>query len=982
MFEPSDKPRVFGIPPGADFPRHLVDEVLARYSGRSPQDLARVRILVNTQRMQRRLKTLFSEGQARLLPRIGVITDVDAIAPGVDLPIPVAGLRRRLEMAELVKALIGRDPDLAPRSAAVDLADSLAALMDEMQSEGISPDRFSEVDIGDDSAHWKRSLAFLGIANTYLNSISGFGIDKVARRRAAIEHTCASWEQVPPDSPIIVAGSTGSQAATALLMRGVARLPQGALVLPGFDFDLPDEIWSALSEGRTTEDHPQYRFAALLKSLDITRSDVRQWGNAPDESRNRLISLSLRPAHVTDQWLTEGAGLGDLVAATKDLTLIKAPQPADESLAIAVALREAVERGERAALITPDRNLARRVAAALSRWDIKPDDSAGVPLSLTPPGRFLRQIIQLVGQPVAPETLLPLLKHPLTRSGGDGRGPHMLASEAFELFCRRKSVVTVTAQVLDEFVTIAEGDVNWARSVTGMLSELAVTPPARLQDMAQHHINLAQSIARGVGGKDAPFNTTSAGRQCLAIIDSFLAESDFSGDIPLPDYVRLFDKALAAESDRSPDTVHPEVMIWGTLEARVQGADLVILGGLNDGVWPEQPNPDPWLNRRMRQQLGLLLPDRQIGLAAHDYQQAVAAKRVILSRAARDNDSETVPSRWLNRLTNLLAGLPDQGGLAALDDMSARGDAYLSLARTLRDPGQASSSKAPRPAPSPPVAVRPKSYSVTEIKTLIRDPYAIYARRILGLDALNPLVPTPDARMKGTVFHEIFEKFFSLDATFSDPNLEHARLRDISHDVLSRLVPWPSVRAEWSSHISKISDWLISTEIDRLSVAAPLARERKGGLVVPGTDIAIRGKADRIDRLHAGGLVIYDYKTGTVSTKKQVKNFDRQLLIEAIMAEHGAFKDIPPEHVDYVAYIGAGRTPKFEKIALVSDDEADFRIETVSRELAELLSAFDSPDVGYISRRAMETESYNGDYDHLARYGEWSDTETTEPERL
>ena len=266
MFEPSEKPRIFGVPPGADFPSHLGDDVLDRYADRPPEDLARLRILVNTRRMQRRLRSLFAQNAARLLPRIGLVTEVDALLPGADLPAAVTPLRRRLEMAELVKALLARDPSLAPRAAAVDLADSLSALLDEMQSEGISPDQFASVDIGDDSIHWKRSLSFLNIAAAYQKGIADFGIDAEARRRTAIELVCQTWASVPPKSPVIVAGSTGSRSATAMLMRCVATLPQGALVLPGFDFDLPNQIWESLSGDRGTEDHPQFRFAALLRN--------------------------------------------------------------------------------------------------------------------------------------------------------------------------------------------------------------------------------------------------------------------------------------------------------------------------------------------------------------------------------------------------------------------------------------------------------------------------------------------------------------------------------------------------------------------------------------------------------------------------------------------------------------------------------------------------------------------------------------------
>ena len=286
MFEPSDKPRLFGVPPGADFPRVLVDKVLDAYAGQAPEDLSRVCILVNTRRMQRRFKRLFSEGSARLLPRIGLVTDVEALLPGMDLPPPISRLRRKLELSQLTARLIEAEPDLAARTAAMDLADSLAGLLDEMQGEGMDPERLINLDTGNVSEHWDRSLKFLKITHRYIETTRDMGLDDEARRRMGVEHLCDHWRIAPPETPVIIAGSTGSRATTRMLMSAVAKLPQGALLLPGFDHDLPSDVWDRLSQDRSMEDHPQFRFAALLKILGLTRADVAQWGNAPDEMRN------------------------------------------------------------------------------------------------------------------------------------------------------------------------------------------------------------------------------------------------------------------------------------------------------------------------------------------------------------------------------------------------------------------------------------------------------------------------------------------------------------------------------------------------------------------------------------------------------------------------------------------------------------------------------------------------------------------------
>lgn len=975
MFEQTDTPRVFGIPPGADFPAVLVDWILSAHAGRPPEALAGVRVIVNTRRMQRRLRALFCDGGARLLPRIGLVTEVEAFLPGMDLPAAVSPLRRQLELARLVAARLARDPGLAPVTAAVDLAASLADLLDEMQSEGVPPARLAEVDVGEVSEYWERSLRFLGIALDYVEAISHLGIDYEARRSLAVGILCRTWSANPPASPVIVAGSTGSRAATSGLMQAVARLPQGAVILPGFDFDLPEKVWDTLLD-TGAEDHPQFRFARLLAALGMTRKDVIRRGEPPSPERNRLISLSLRPAGVTNQWRAEGPSLGDLRAVSAELTLIEAPRARDEALAIGVAIREAVERSESVALVTPDRTLARRVSGTLARWGILPDDSAGTPLSLTPPGRFLRHVLRVIAAPDSPAEIMALLKHPLTRAGPE-RGAHLGGTRALELFLRQRECAALTPAFLADFVAEGpEGARGWATWLAERLAGLGVSSETRLAVAIDHHVGLAEAFA----GPGALWDG-SAGQEAWRLVETFRAEADFAPALRFSDYARLFEGALAAESDRSPETVRPDVMIWGTLEARVQGARTVILGGLNEGGWPEQPAPDPWLNRAMRRDLGLLSPERQIGLSAHDYQQAVAARNVVLTRAVRNDEGETVPSRWLSRLTNLMCGLPDQGGPEALAEMTERGRRILDLAARLDAPAAPVAAEE-RPAPAPPLAVRPTSYAVTEIHKLIRDPYAVYARRILRLDPLPPLVAEPDARLKGVVFHGILEAFLAPGADFSDGDAAHGRLSEIARARLEAGVPWPAIRVQWLGQIESISDWLIGTEQLRRRTAMPIATEVRGRMDLTGTQFSIRGKADRIDRMTGGGYIIYDYKTGAMPSAGQVLNFDRQLLIEAVMAEAGVFERIPAGRVDHVAHLSVGRSPDARRIDLMLTDKADFRTSTVLSELKALLARFHDEAIGYIARRAMETVRYAGDYDHLARFGEWDASAATNPERL
>ena len=967
-------PQVFGVPPGADFPSALAELVLRECKGLPPENLARVQILVNTKRMERRLTRLFTQGGAVLLPKIGQVTNISALYPAMDLPKPISKLRRKLELSELTRAFLEAEPTFASRASAVDLAEALASLVDEMQGEGVPTSRIRELNLDNVSAHWDRSKRFLDVISTYLSQTGDEALDVEARQRLAVEAICDHWESNPPETPVFIAGSTGSRSTTRLLIKAVATLPQGRVVLPGFDFDVPDEVWSSLSQSRDAEDHPQYRLASLLADLGVAKSNVQPLAKPPDEMRNRLISLSLRPAKVTDQWMSEGPQFDDLSVATKGLTLIEAPDTRSEAMAIAIALREAVQNGQRSALITTDRTLSRRVAAVLSRWSIRPDDSAGVPLSLTPAGRFLREIGRMIGKPISSGSLISLLKHTLTRSQDGLRGPHLLATRKLELALRKKGISEFADDTLEGLRRQPDNEhKDWWDWLSHLTFWLQVSPEPSLGALLDHHVSVAETL---VGQPDLLWGGKS-GEACFSLVQKFQEEADFSGDLPLRDYLRLFESGLSAESYRDPDIVHPDVMIWGTLEARVQGAERVVLGGLNDGVWPEPSNPDPLLNRKMRRDLGLLLPESQVGLAAHDYQQAIAGQDVFLTRAVRTQEGEAIPSRWLNRLTNLLQGLPKQSGVIALDSMRDRGKWYLEMASILDRP-EGRILPARRPAPAPPVAKRPDTLAVTEIQKLIRDPYAIYGKHILRLSPLLPLDPKPDARLKGIVFHKIAELFFDPKVSFE--NEEHAKqvLISIAKEQIAAHVPRQSIRLHWESHVEAIAAHLIRTEQERRGEGARIGKEVQGSYLVSDTGVTISGTADRIDRLHSGSLVIYDFKTGSLPSKKQVEAFDRQLLVEAVMAEAGVFKDIDAAPVERVVHLGLGRSPKESTIPI----QGDYETVTIQDELAKLLSNYQDPNVAYVSRRAMEKLRFEGDYDHLARHGEWDASQATMPEPM
>lgn len=984
MFENTTTPRVFAVAPGVDFPKALCDGLVARTQQGPPEALARVQLIVNTARMERRVRALLTAGPPRLLPRMHLLTQLDRLEPAITQPPAVSPLRRRLELIALVAQLIDRQPDLAPRTSLYDLTDSLARLIDEMHGEGVSSDMICGLDVSDESGHWQRAQAFIRIAQEFLDR-TATAPDKEARQRQLVMALATRWDTAPPAHPVILAGSTGSRGTTLLLMEAIARLPQGAVVLPGFDFDMHQAVWSSLTDPMLCEDHPQYRFYNLIRKLELPLRNVTPWHATPPPSpaRNALISLSLRPAPVTDAWMVEGPKLPQLADAVRDMTLVEAPSPRMEALTIALRLRKAAEDGQRVALISPDRVLTRQVTAALDQWNILPDDSAGTPLHLSPPGRFLRHVAALFERKLDAEALLTLLKHPLTHSGLD-RGTHVLNTQRLELKIRSRGLPypdaagistlmqSVVAQPKEQDAVDA-----WTAWVCETLTARDLQPAQPLSAWVSAHMRLSEALAAGPGTDGSgELWQKQAGREALTAMRGLSEQAVFGTVMSASDYANLLSVLLSEAEVRDRDAPHPEIMIWGTLEARVQGAELVILAGLNEGAWPEAPAPDPWLNRKMRQTAGLLLPERRIGLSAHDYQQAVAAPEVWLTRAIRSEGAETVASRWVNRLSNLLSGLDTQNGPNLLAEMQGRGAHWMALATAFEKVTPVA--PAPRPSPRPPVAARPKTIVVTDVKHLIRDPYAIYAKRVLRLRKLGPLVQNPDALSRGTASHTVMEQFIA--ATLRDPDaLTVAGLEAVARHVLARTVPWPAARALWFARLQRIAPWFVANEERRRQRARPVALENaaKGKLVFPDLGVTVEGRADRIDQTETGAALVYDYKTGAVPTPKQQRTFDKQLLIEAAMIEEGGFENIGPQTVEEAVFIGLGYGFKEQAAPLEDEPAAE-----VLASLRQLIAAYQDPAQGFTARRMMEQDSFGGDYDLLARFGEWSATDAPAPEDL
>jgi ATP-dependent helicase/nuclease subunit B len=767
------------------------------------------------------------------------------------------------------------------------------------------------------------------------------------------------------------------------------------VVLPGLDMDLDDATWKSLSGSRAAwgQDmpgfgHPQFAMQALLTAIGIKRGAVTQL--APAQGREAFVSEALRPAATTEQWPQPGdktfASKADRALA--DVSVIEAANAEEEALAIAVALREAEHQQKNAALITPDRGLARRVLSALDRWNVPVDDSAGDPLADTPAGLFARLTAEAVVGGLEPVTLLALLKHPLCRLGAtDGgqtraisaieraalRGPrpkprteglvHALKTfrESRQHLHRRDPRKLITENELDLADALA------ARLATALTPFERLTGKRTLTELAAAHRDALIALTTGSVGLNAAFSGNDGSRLKLALDE--LIDTPAAAELALSaaDYPDFFDAALAGRFVRMRERPGVHVRILGLLEARLQHVDRVVLGGLNEGSWPPETRTDPWLSRPMRLALGLDLPERRVGLAAHDFAQALGAAEVILSRAAKVAGAPTVASRFVQRI----AALAGERWKAA----KQKGQRYVAYAHSLDAPA-GPPQPAPRPAPIPPPEARPKQLSVTEIEHWLRDPYTIYAKHVLKLAPLDAVDTTPGAADRGSVIHDAIGNF-TRDFAAALPANPERELLVRGEKSFAPLRDYPEAQSFWWPRFKRIARWFAGWETQRRPMLAAVHGEIGGSLQIPLGDYTFKltARADRIEQRQDGSYVIVDYKTGMPPTAPQVQaGLSPQLTLEGAILRGGGFEGVAAGSIGEITYIRLrGGDPAGDpKPIKFKQGTPDSHADDALHRLTGIAMRFVVNGEPYRSLvHPMWTKQY-GDYDHLARVKEWA----------
>ena len=1035
--------RVYTIPPTRPFLPTLVEAILKGVFSKGgvpladPLALSRMTLLFPSRRACRaaELEFLRQSDGAVLLPEIRAVGDIDEqrlLTAGVIEPLPpaISDLERQLVLTEMVRKWsdtlhqaarnatapdVVIPPQMTPAQAAA-LAVELMELMDTAEIEQADLSKLASLVREDFAQHWQVTLDFLEIVTAawpaFLDSAGK--MSRVARQTRLIEGEAARLAQRREDDPVILAGEIGGVAATAKLMRAIVNTPGGAIVLPGLDLELDEASFNTIVPSHP--EHPQYGLKQLLDELAIDRRQVIPLGEVSkpwERAKLKLLSEMMRPAATTHLWagFAQAVDREALAETLRKITVITTRHEEEEAEAIALILRRAAADATRtAALVTPDRTLARRVKVRLGKWGVGIDDSGGLPLATSPIGTFLDHVIETINSGFDPAALLTLLKHPLTRLGF-APGEVRAATRALEIaVLREPRVEPGLAAIRKQFDYAAqrfadgkarqahhqadEGEADAGSSYqnpaqrrlrqadfarTGAVLEAladAFEPleayfqahrPRPLKELVSAHRVTAERLARFEDGHSEHLWGDDFGMVMAALLDQ-LVEEDIASPLVSPqEYAGLYRGLIAREVVRSGRQTHDRLFIWGPMEARLQTADIVILGGLNEGVWPQAADTDAWLSRPMRAELGLSQPERKIGRSAHDFCQAFGAEQIYLSRAEKMEGVPTVPSRWLLRLQ----ALADSAGLGqALAPGSD--EPWLDWV-ALRDAAPPVAA-AKRPHPVPPVAARPRKLSVSRVEDWITNPYALFARMILQLEPLPELGMGPDAALRGQIIHQALHRFSTAFPDHLPDNIAQELLA-FAEKRWQVYADHPQVLAFWKPRFARFAQWFEATEPERRVGLLKHLSEVEGQIEFPAPagPFTLTARADRLDVTAGGAVVIYDYKTGTPPTAKEIKTLRKpQLPLEAKIAKQGGFAGLEAVPVAGLSFIKASGDEDLGAQEDRNEPPPDGLAETAFEGLVALVSQFDQPETGYPALRRPYFDYRYDDYAHLARLQEWA----------
>lgn len=969
---------LYNVPYSASFMDVLAQRFLNEYKDK-PLDLGGVLFLVPNRRSAQNLKEAFLRANNLtpfLLPKIVPLyeADEDEIffengAVDADLPIAVSNEERLFWFAKKI-----RDQKFAygikemSYAQSLSLATYLGKLIDNTANqiedpinqnlsfeklENIVPDEYSE--------HWQINLEFLKIVTAdWPNELKKRNlIDACLKRNILLQKQAAVWQK-NRNIRIVAAGIGMPFDALKGVIKTLGEMENAEIYFYGLDKDMPHSLWENLDKNNIlSKTHPQYGKKELLEVLGAVRADVRDIAEKTNINREKLVAEIMRESETTDLWQSIKAN-EELLDGLKNVSLIETEDNFEEALAITLIMREVLETPDKtAALVTPDRNLARMVASALKRFGVEIDDSAGLPLHLSPIGIYLRQILDVLENDFSEASVAALLKNNLLKMGKSGEeiGREVRAAEYEKRMpCYQDTKATPKQDALEETLKKAFED----------LKALYDKDEVPFETLIKTHMALAEKLAEDdtLSGAQNLWRHED-GRQCAAVIARILEKAGEVGLIAPKEYAAVLLSLLSLEMVRKPYGTHPRLKILGTIEARFCAYDVVIAGSLNEGVWPKTNDADPFMSRAMKESFGLEGPEKQISQTADDLCAILNAKEVYLTRAVRVDGVPTTKSKYWLRIETVVKAL-------GLDIKDVENKFYINLAHKIDRTEERV--KITPVCPRPPVKARPRKFSASTLKKWMQSPYDIYASEILRLEKLNELDQKPMPKDFGTFVHNVFEKFCKEYPAVLDDRAE-AVLRQMFASDLDELQADYTTKVFWSRLIENVVTWFMKNAPAYRADIKHITCETKGKIVFKGSggDVVVTARADRVDETVDGFYQIGDYKTGKVPQNADVVcGFEPQLPLEGLIASIGGFekdgKKLPPKQIKHLFYFSP-------KNAIRSVDETADALEDILEQTKEhiqkMIDAFDDENTPYLYNPNPQNINEYSDYEQLARFKEW-----------
>lgn len=509
--------------------------------------------------------------------------------------------------------------------------------------------------------------------------------------------------------------------------------------------------------------------------------------------------------------------------------LIETEDDLEESNVVATLVRFHLEdETRRIVIVCPSGRLTQRITAALSAYDVIPNTSLGVPFSKTPAGCFIMQILNLF-QTGELLYFFAVLYHPMMGETADQRRLLLESARAFEKMIRQHPYQPKTLSDLKD------------SEIPQLLREFS-------QCIKQKSLEgLACIFQNYVNGENA--------REDVQVLKAYLEQIQHEA-LPLEICHLLLD---FMPSIADPKALGSRVRMIGTLEARLMDGDVVILTGLNRGTWPADRTADPWLNEKMRHVLGLPTYARKLSLMEHDFLSCLNAPHVYMTRATHVDGTPMQASSFLQKIKT-------NEDSRWLDWTRHRLQKNVFLI-------EPKSSQA-----CPPLAARPRRYSVSDIALLMQDPYGYFAHKILRLSPWPLFSQKPTGAHSGQMIHAFLAQWIE-----APPSNTH----DALHEMLQRVQHHPAIYRFWRYGFEEIVDWL--TQRFQAYEAADKYTEKTGEMHFKTVDFTLFARADLILK-NAAQCRIIDYKTGTLPSKRDLEyGFAPQIPLELLIAEHGGF---------------------------------------------------------------------------------------------